>query len=135
MKNTEKIITWMTDNEWSRTLGMLLGLDDDPYSYDDIIDNLWPFKTNNKRKENEYVQFSTYSIRLLYLRKYLIQEVFFKNYLLIPMMRPSHGIIFTINFTRMQIYYNFYLIFIFFVGTHERLAWIYSGLWCSRTKV
>jgi hypothetical protein len=40
MKNIEKIITWMTDNEWSRTLGMLLGLDDDPYSYDDIIDNL-----------------------------------------------------------------------------------------------
>jgi hypothetical protein len=41
---------------------MLLGLDDDPYSYDDIIDNLWPFKTKNKRKENEYVQFLTYNM-------------------------------------------------------------------------
>jgi hypothetical protein len=37
------------------TLEMLLGLDGDPYSYKDIINNLWLFKTRNKRKENEYV--------------------------------------------------------------------------------
>jgi hypothetical protein len=29
----------MTDDEWRGTLEMLLGLDDDPYSYDDITDN------------------------------------------------------------------------------------------------
>jgi hypothetical protein len=36
---------------------MLLGLDVDPYSYDDIIDNPWPFKTRNMGKENEYIQY------------------------------------------------------------------------------
>jgi hypothetical protein len=30
----------MIDDEWSGTLDMLLGLDVDPYSYDDITDNL-----------------------------------------------------------------------------------------------
>jgi hypothetical protein len=45
----------MTDNEWSGTLNMLIGLDDDPYNYDSITDNLWPFKIRNKKKENEYV--------------------------------------------------------------------------------
>jgi hypothetical protein len=29
----------VTDDEWSEMLDMLLGLDDDPYSYDDITDN------------------------------------------------------------------------------------------------
>jgi hypothetical protein len=60
----------MTDDEWRGTLEMLLGLDDDPYSYDDITDNSWLFKIRNKRKENEYVQFSTYSIQLSCLRNY-----------------------------------------------------------------
>jgi hypothetical protein len=36
---------------------MLLGLDVDPYSYDDITDNPWPFKTRNRGKENEYIQY------------------------------------------------------------------------------
>jgi hypothetical protein len=49
---------------------MLLGLDADPYIYDDITDNLWPFKTRNRGKENEYIQFSTYSIRLTCLQKH-----------------------------------------------------------------
>jgi hypothetical protein len=44
---------------------MLLGLDGDPYSYDDITDNSLPFKIRNKGKENEYIQFSTYSIPTL----------------------------------------------------------------------
>jgi hypothetical protein len=52
MKNTGKPIIGVTDNEWSRTVKMLLGLDADPYSYDDITDNLWPFKTRNGGKEN-----------------------------------------------------------------------------------
>jgi hypothetical protein len=34
MKNTEKSITWVTDDEWSGTLN------NDLYSYDGIIDNL-----------------------------------------------------------------------------------------------
>jgi hypothetical protein len=29
---------------------MLLGLDADPYSYEDIADNLWPFNIRNKGK-------------------------------------------------------------------------------------
>jgi hypothetical protein len=53
-----------------RTLEILLGLDDDPYNYDNITDNSWPFKTRNKGNENEYVQFSTYNIRLSCLQKY-----------------------------------------------------------------
>jgi hypothetical protein len=55
------------DDNWSGTLEMFLRLDGDPYSYEDITDNLWPFKTRNKGKENEYIQFSTFSIRLSYL--------------------------------------------------------------------
>jgi hypothetical protein len=43
---------------------MLLGLDADPYSYEDIADNLWPFNIRNKGKENEFIKFSTFSIRL-----------------------------------------------------------------------
>jgi hypothetical protein len=72
MKNTEKKkpITKVTDDEWSGTLEMLLGLNDDLYSYNDITDNMWSFKIKNKEKENKYVQFSSYSIRLLYLRKH-----------------------------------------------------------------
>jgi hypothetical protein len=70
MKNTGKPITRVTDDEWSELLEMLLGLDVDPYSYDDITNNMWPFKTKNRRKENEYVMFSTFSIRLLCFRKY-----------------------------------------------------------------
>jgi hypothetical protein len=45
----------VTDDDWSGTVEMLLGLDADPYSYDDITDNSWPFKINNKGKENEYM--------------------------------------------------------------------------------
>jgi hypothetical protein len=52
----------VTDDEWNDTLDMLLGLDGDPYSYDNITDNSWPFKTRNKEKENKYIQFSTYNI-------------------------------------------------------------------------
>jgi hypothetical protein len=69
-KNTGKPITGVTDDEWSGTLEMLLRLDVDSYSYDDIIDNLWSFKTRNRGKENEYVHFSTFSIRLSCLRKH-----------------------------------------------------------------
>jgi hypothetical protein len=55
MKNTGKPIIWVIDDDWSGTIEMLLGLDVDPYSYDDIIDNLWPFKTRNRGKDNEYM--------------------------------------------------------------------------------
>jgi hypothetical protein len=55
MKNKGKQITWVTDNEWSRTLEMLLRLDVDPYSYPDITDNPWSFKTRNRGKENEFM--------------------------------------------------------------------------------
>jgi hypothetical protein len=75
MKNIGKSMTGETDDEWSVMLDMLLGLDDDPYRYDDIIDNLWSFKIRNKRKKSEYVQFSTYSIQLLCLRKHF-QEIY-----------------------------------------------------------
>jgi hypothetical protein len=39
LKNTGKPIIGVTDDEWSGTVEMLLGLDVDPYSYDDITDN------------------------------------------------------------------------------------------------
>jgi hypothetical protein len=39
MKNIRKLIIGVTDDEWSGTLEMLVGLDGDPYSYDDITDN------------------------------------------------------------------------------------------------
>jgi hypothetical protein len=45
----------MTDDEWSETLEILLRLNNDPYDYNNIINNLWPFKIRNKEKENEYV--------------------------------------------------------------------------------
>jgi hypothetical protein len=60
----------VTDDDWSGTVEMLLGLDDDPYSYDDITDNPWPFKIKNKGEENEYTHFSIFGIRLSYLRKH-----------------------------------------------------------------
>jgi hypothetical protein len=59
----------VTDDEWSGTVEMLFGLDADPYSYDDITDNSWSFKIRNRGEENEYIQFSTFSIRLACLRK------------------------------------------------------------------
>jgi hypothetical protein len=49
---------------------MLLGLDADPYSYDDITENPWQFKIRNMGKNNEYIQFSTLSVLLSCLRKY-----------------------------------------------------------------
>jgi hypothetical protein len=64
----------VTDDDWSRTVEMLLGLDVDPYSYDDITDNSWPFKTKNRGKENEYIQFSIFSIWLACLRKSLVKN-------------------------------------------------------------
>jgi hypothetical protein len=67
MKNTGKPITGVIDDEWSGTLEMLFRLDVDPYSYDNIIDNTWLFKTRNNGKDNEYIQFSTFNIRLLCL--------------------------------------------------------------------
>jgi hypothetical protein len=63
-KYIRKPITGVTDDEWSGTLEMLLGLDVD------ITDNSWLFKTRNRGKENECMQFSTFSIRLLYLQKH-----------------------------------------------------------------
>jgi hypothetical protein len=57
LKNIEKPITWVTDDEWSGTVEMLLGLDADQYSYDNITDNLWPFKIRNREKENKYIQY------------------------------------------------------------------------------
>jgi hypothetical protein len=41
------------DDEWSRTVEMLFGLDANPYSYDEITDNQWSFKTRNRGKGNE----------------------------------------------------------------------------------
>jgi hypothetical protein len=58
MKNTEKLIIGIIDDEWSETLEMLIVLDGNPYRYDDITDNVWSFKTSKMKKENEYVQFS-----------------------------------------------------------------------------
>jgi hypothetical protein len=40
----------VTDDDWSVTVEMLLGLDVDPYSYVDINDNSWPFKIKNMGK-------------------------------------------------------------------------------------
>jgi hypothetical protein len=60
----------VTDDEWSGMVEMLLVLDTDPYSYDDITNNPWPFKTRNMGKENEHIQFSTFSIQLACLRKH-----------------------------------------------------------------
>jgi hypothetical protein len=51
MKIIEKSITRMTDDEWSGTLELLLGLDSDLYSYEDISDNLWMFNTRNMAKK------------------------------------------------------------------------------------
>jgi hypothetical protein len=67
MKNTGKPITGVIDDEWSGMVEMLLGLDVDPYNYDDITNNLWSFKIRNRGKENEYIQLSTFSIWLSYL--------------------------------------------------------------------
>jgi hypothetical protein len=39
-KNTKKSVTGVTDDEGSETQEMLLGLNDDPYSYDDVTNNL-----------------------------------------------------------------------------------------------
>jgi hypothetical protein len=49
----------VTDDKWYGMVEMLLGLDVDPYSYDDITDNPWPFKTRNRGKDNEYIQYPT----------------------------------------------------------------------------
>jgi hypothetical protein len=38
-KKYKKTNNRVTDDEWSGTLKMLIGLDDDPYSYEDITDN------------------------------------------------------------------------------------------------
>jgi hypothetical protein len=38
-ENIEKLITGVIDDEWSGTLEMFLGLDDDPYNHDNITDN------------------------------------------------------------------------------------------------
>jgi hypothetical protein len=83
----------VTDNEWSGTLKMLLGLDVNPYSYDDITDNMWQFKTRNGGK-----RMSTFSSRYLVSDSRVCESIF-ENYLAIPMIKPSDGIIFTINFT------------------------------------
>jgi hypothetical protein len=48
----------VTDDEQSGMVEMLLGLDVNPYSYDDITENPWPFKTRNRGKENEYIQYT-----------------------------------------------------------------------------
>jgi hypothetical protein len=49
----------VTDDKWYGMVEMLLGLDADPYSYEDITNNLWPFKTRSRGKENEYIQYPT----------------------------------------------------------------------------
>jgi hypothetical protein len=59
---------------------------------------------------------STFSSRHI-VSDSLIYGSIFKNCLPTPMMRPSDGIIFTINFTRMWIYYKFYLIFFRYTRT------------------
>jgi Plant mobile domain len=63
-KNIKKSIPGVIEDEWSGILKILLGLNADPYSYNDITNNPWLFKIRNKEKENEYVQFLTYNIRL-----------------------------------------------------------------------
>jgi hypothetical protein len=104
---------------------MLFGLDTDPYSYDDIIDNPWQFKTRNMEKENKYIQFSTFSIGSR------VCEIVLKSCPLIQMTRPSDGI----NFTQSMNLFTYTGVLTFFVGTHEHFAWICSGPWCSRTIV
>jgi hypothetical protein len=104
---------------------MLFGLDTDPYSYDDIIDNPWQFKTMNMEKENKYIQFSTFSIGSR------VCEIVLKSCPLIQMTRPSDGI----NFTQSMNLFTYTGVLTFFVGTHEHFAWICSGPWCSRTIV
>jgi hypothetical protein len=93
MKNTEKSIIEVTDDEWSGMLEILFGLDADPYSYDDITDNPWSFKRKNRGKRT-----STFSSRHL-ISGFRVCESIFKSSLPTPMTRPSDGIIFTINFT------------------------------------
>jgi hypothetical protein len=51
-KKYKKPIILVTDDEWSGTLEMLLGLNGDSYSYNQITDNPWPSKTKNKRKKD-----------------------------------------------------------------------------------
>jgi hypothetical protein len=55
MKNIEKPITSVTDDERSGILEMLIGLHVNSYSYDDITDNPCPFKIKNREKDNKYV--------------------------------------------------------------------------------
>jgi hypothetical protein len=94
MKNTKKKpITWVTDNKWSGTVEMLLGLDVDPYSYDSITDNLWSFKIRNRGKRT-----STFSSRYLLSGSCVCGSIF-KSFLPTPMTRSSDSIIITTNFT------------------------------------
>jgi hypothetical protein len=57
LKNTGKAITGVTDDEWSGTVEMLIGLYANPYSYVDITNNPWSFKIRNMEKKNEYIQY------------------------------------------------------------------------------
>jgi hypothetical protein len=93
MKSTGKPITWVTDNEWSGTVEMLLGLDVDPYSYDDITDNPWLFKIRNREKI-----MSIFSSRHS-LSDSCVCGSIFKSCLPTMITTPSDGIIFIINFT------------------------------------
>jgi hypothetical protein len=83
----------MTDDDWSGTVEMLLRLDADPYSYDDITDNPWPFKIKIGGK-----RMSTLISRHLVFDSHVCVNIF-KSCLLTPMTTPSNGIIFTTNFT------------------------------------
>jgi hypothetical protein len=72
---------------------MLLGLDVDLYSYDNITDNLWSFKIRNRGKRT-----STFGSRHLVFGSCVCGNIF-KSCMPTPMMRLSDGIIITINFT------------------------------------
>jgi hypothetical protein len=100
----------VTDNEWSGTVEMLLGLDTDPYSYDDITDNPWPFKT------------STFSSPHSVSDSRVCESVF-KSCPLIQMTRPSDGT----NFTQSMKLFTYTGVLTFFIGTHEHFSWICSG--------
>jgi hypothetical protein len=92
MKNTGKPIMLVTDNEWSGMLEMLLGLDGD--------------SCGRLRQRTREKRMSTFSSRHLVSYSHVCESIF-KNCLPTLMTRPSDGIIFTISFILLWIYYKF----------------------------
>jgi hypothetical protein len=50
VKNTVKPIIGVMDDEWTRTLKMLLRLNDNSYNFDDINDNLCHLRQGTRKK-------------------------------------------------------------------------------------